>query len=250
MLSKPIHSQLKIENPVRFKKSKVFLVPKGIKQEVLTALRGSSHVLQLRGSSSSSSYMCCDREDLHLHLLTYVNSREGRYLKYVAVKKSRGLSSSSSHTCCSREDHHLHLLTFVVIERIIIYIFSHVCRWSLSQMQQRRRSSSSMQHGVGDHHLKCGTGNHHLECGAYDHHLQCGACNHHLQCGACNHHLQCGACNHHLQCGAKDHHLQCGAGNHHLKCSTGDHHLQCGAGDHHLQCSEAETIVIFIFNAA
>ncbi|KAA0045115.1 hypothetical protein E6C27_scaffold30G001110 [Cucumis melo var. makuwa] len=94
-----------------------------------------SHMLQPRGSSSSSSYMCCNRKDLHL--LTYVSAERIIIFIFSHVLQPRG-SLSSSSMCYNKEDHHLHLLTYAATERIFIFIFSH--------MLQLRDSSSSSSH--------------------------------------------------------------------------------------------------------
>ncbi|KAA0051997.1 hypothetical protein E5676_scaffold409G001950 [Cucumis melo var. makuwa] len=166
-------------------------------------------------------------------------NREDRRLKYVAAKKifvstkkivvSNVLQPrrSSSRMCCNREDHHLHLLTCVVIEEIIIFIFSHRGRGIphlhlqcgkaqkiiiFKVAQPKRSSSSSLMRNDNHLHLKCG---HHpyLQCDTVemiiififnmtkqrrlsssssmwrspsDHHLQCGIDDHSLQWGTHN----------------------------------------------------------------
>ncbi|KAA0048558.1 retrotransposon gag protein [Cucumis melo var. makuwa] len=125
-----------------------------------------SNMLQSRRSSSR---ICCNRECRRLKYVTtkkivvsnMCSSRKCHRFKYVAAKKivvSNMLQPrrSSSLMCYSREDHHLHLLTCVVIEEIIIFIFSHVL--------QPRGSSSSFFHTcctLEDLHLHL-----HFQCSA------------------------------------------------------------------------------------
>ncbi|TYK23623.1 hypothetical protein E5676_scaffold500G001390 [Cucumis melo var. makuwa] len=102
-----------------------------------------SHVLQPRGSLSSSS-MCYNKEDHHLHLLTYAATERIFIFIFSHMLQLRDSSSSSSHIferifififshVLQPED--LHLLTCVVVERI--FIFSHV-------LQPKGSSSSHM----------------------------------------------------------------------------------------------------------
>ncbi|KAA0047505.1 hypothetical protein E6C27_scaffold498G001320 [Cucumis melo var. makuwa] len=189
-----------------------------------------AHVLQPRGSSSSSSHICCSRENHHLHF-SYV-FREDHHLHLftcVAVERiiififshmlqSRESSFSSSNMCYSQECHHLYLLTCVAVEKIFIFnfIFSHGLQprgpySSLSSMRSRE-----------DHHL-------HLQSVAAERiFIFC----HMLQPrGSSSSSSMC--------CSQEDHHLrlQC--------CRNGEDHLHL-----RLQHDTTERIILFIFNVA
>ncbi|KAA0050143.1 retrotransposon gag protein [Cucumis melo var. makuwa] len=112
--------------------------------------RGSFHVLQPRGSSSSSSHMCCSREDCHLKYVALRRSSSPiGCIKRMIISNMLQPRRSSSQICCSQEDHRLNRdgrhLKYVTTEKIIVL-----------NMLQSRRASSSFPHmccSRGDQHL-------------------------------------------------------------------------------------------------